>query len=245
MDTLPTVENPTNHSRKAVLLSIVGIVIGLLIGAGITFSFFKDAVFFGAPKADVANLTYPDPNAQKVPDINLRSNIVLPKSIVGEEYYNLINKIVDDLRTVGNSNVSTLVPLLDSIKQKSISRDFNGLFDLVTQAKNEVTNDVAMLEETRNDIANLKKINDTSTKDAAIRSQTDTLLASSDVFVREFLSYFDLVNQTLSGSFPTQSLLDKLTAQVTTLGDAGKTVQNDLSALLNTVKQKNDAALKK
>jgi len=191
--------------------------------------------------SDTKGLSYPNPADQKVPDINLKSNILLPKKIVGEDYYLLINKIVDDLRVVGNNNVSTLIPLLDSIKQKSAARDFNGFFDLVTQAKNEITKNIALLETTRGDIANLKKINDSTVKDADVRNQTNVLLASSDAFVQEFLTYFALVNETLSGSFPTQSLLDKLTAQVTTLGNAGTSVQSELNTLLTIIKQKNDA----
>ena len=244
MDTSPAVENSAGHTRKIISLSIIGILIGLIIGAGITFYFFQDAVFFNIPKTETATLSYPNPDAQKVPDINLKNSIILPKSIVGEEYYTLINKVVDDLRTVGNNNVSTLVPLLDSIKQKSTARDFSGFFDLVTQAKNEITKNTTLLGTTRGDIANLKKINDSTVKDADVRDKTNVLLASSDVFVQEFLSYFALVNETLSGSFPTQSLLDRLTAQVTTLGNAGATVQNDLNTLLSTIKQKNESTTK-
>ncbi|MDO8231689.1 MAG: hypothetical protein Q7T37_00600 [bacterium] len=244
MDTLSTVENSTNTGNrgKTVLYSIIGVAVGTLIGAGIVFYFFQDAVFFTTPAmSDTKGLSYPNPADQKVPDINLKSNILLPKKIVGEDYYLLINKIVDDLRVVGNNNVSTLIPLLDSIKQKSAARDFNGFFDLVTQAKNEITKNIALLETTRGDIANLKKINDSTVKDADVRNQTNVLLASSDAFVQEFLTYFALVNETLSGSFPTQSLLDKLTAQVTTLGNAGTSVQSELNTLLTIIKQKNDA----
>ncbi len=242
MDTIPTVENSTVHTRKIISLSIIGVVVGLIVGAGAMFYYYQNAVFFNSPDIKIEGLSYPNPDAQKVPDINLKNRIVLPKSMVNEEYYTLINKIVDDLRIVGNNNVSTLIPLLETIKQKSAVRDFNGFFDLITQAKNEIAKNTALLDETRIDIANLKKISDTSVKDADVRNKSDILLASSDVFVREFLSYFDLVNKTLSGSFPTQSLLDRLTSQVTIVGTSAVTVQNDLSALLATIKQKSGTA---
>lgn len=238
-------ENPVSDSspkRKTVLLSILGVLIGALIGAGIVAYLFRDSVFFSAPATvPLSTLSYPDPNAQKVPDINLKSNILLPKKLVGEEYYLLINKIVDELKQVGTNNISTLIPLMDDIKQKSVSQDFVGLFDLVFQAKSEIKKNTALLMTTREDIVAMKKINDASVSDADIRTQTNVLLASGDAFVQSFLEYFSVMNETLSGSIPTQSLLDKLSRQVASLGEAGSSVQTELNTLLTIIKQKNEA----
>lgn len=245
MDTLSTVENSTGtgNKRKTVLFSIIGVIVGILAGAGIMFYFFRDAVFFTTPAMpDTKGLSYPNPADQKVPDINLKSKILLPKKIVSEDYYLLINKIVDELRQVGISNTSTLIPIMESIKQKSASRDFSGLFDLIAQAKNEIKKNNDLLAATHEDIAAMKKVNTETTKDTDVRAQTDVLLDSSNVFVQAFTDYFSILNETLSGSIPTQSLLDRLAAQVTILGTAGASVQAELNSLLTIIKQKNDAA---
>ena len=225
---------------RTVLILSVGVVIGLLISAGAVFFFFKDAIFFMTPSmVNTGSLSYPNPSNQKVPDLNLKTNILLPKKLVGEDYYLLINKIADELTQIGTNNVSTLVPLMDAIKQKSIARDFNGFFDLVAQAKNEIRKDSDLLVVTRQDIAAMKKVNDTTVKDADIRNQTNVLLNASDVFVQAFTNYFAILDETLSGSVPTQSLLDKLSAQVTTLGKSSSSVQSELNALLTLMGQKN------
>lgn len=236
---MDTVENTSSTKGKTIFILIVGVVVGLLISAGIVFFFFKDAIFFMTPSTkNISTLSYPNPGDQKVPDLNLKSNILLPKKLVGENYYLLINKISDGLRQVGTSNVSTIVPLMDAIKQKSVARDFNGFFDLITQAKVEIQKNSTLLATVRADITAMKKVNTETIKDADIRKQTDVLLAASDVFVQTFTDYFAILNEVLSGSVPTQSLLDRLTAQVTSLGSAGSSVQSELTALLTLIGQK-------
>lgn len=231
----------TQGTRGGMILTlIVGVVIGLLISAGAVFFFFKDAIFFMTPSmANTGSLSYPNPSDQKVPDLNLKTNILLPKKLVGEDYYLLINKIADGLTQVGTNNVSTLVPLMEAIKQKSVARDFNGFFDLIAQAKNEIKKDSDLLMVTRQDISAMRKINDTTIKDTDIRNQTNVLLNASDVFVQTFTNYFVILNETLSGSVPTQSLLNKLSAQVTSLGKDSSSVQLELNALLTLMGQKN------
>lgn len=248
MDTVSTIENSQNTQGtkiRTLLILTIGVIVGLLIGAGVAFYFFRDAIFFMTPStANTSTLSYPNPSAQQIPDLNTKINILLPKKLVGEEYYLLINKIANETKQVGVNNVSTIIPIMESIKQKSISRDFNGLFDLVTQAKNEIKNNVALLATTHEDIAAMRKVNAETVKDADIRKQTDTLLDASDVFVQAFTDYFAILNETLSGSIPTQSLLDKLSAQVTVLGKAGTSVQTELNSLLTIIKQKNDATIR-
>lgn len=238
-----TVENVSSTRGKTILILIIGVVVGLFISAGVAFFFFKDAIFFMTPSTEnIGTLSYPDPSGQKVPDLDLKSNILLPKKLVGEDYYLLINKIADGLKQVGTNNVSTLVPLMDAIKQKSAARDFNGFFDLITQAKGEIKKNSDLLAVTRQDIAAMKKVTAETIKDVDIRKQTDVLLVSSDIFVQAFTDYFAILNDVLSGSVPTQSLLDKLSAQVTSLGKAGTSVQAELNALLTLIGQKNKAA---
>ncbi len=238
-----SVENaPDNQGTRGrmILILFAGMMIGLLISAGAVFFFFKDAIFFMTPSMVTAgSLSYPNPSNQKVPDLNLKENILLPKKLVGEDYYLLINKIADELKQVGTNNVSTLVPLMEAIKQKSIARDFSGFFDLITQAKIEIKKNNESLAMTRTDIATLRKINDETIKDTDIHKQTTVLLDASDVFVQAFTNYFAILNETLSGSVPTQSLLNKLSSQVTTLGDAGSSVQKELTALLTLMGEKN------
>ncbi|MCX6788038.1 MAG: hypothetical protein NT108_02670 [Candidatus Kaiserbacteria bacterium] len=238
-------ENPVNNDgskRKTILIPIIGVLVGALIGAGIVAYLFRDSVFFSAPVTiPLSTLSYPDPNAQKVPDINLKSNILLPKKLVGEEYYLLINKIVDELRQVGTNNTTILIPLMDAIKQKSVSKDFVGLFDLVVQAKSEIKKDMDILMTTREDIIAMKKVTDTTVSDTDIQTRTNALLASGDVFVQTFIDYFSVMNETLSGSIPTQSLLDRLSQQVASLGKDGSVVQTEMNKLLTIIKQKNDA----
>lgn len=245
MDTVPNVENSTNaHGTKGkiVLVSIVSAVAGALIGAGALLFYFQYAVFLNVPSTtNIDTLSYPNPNDQKMPDLSQEINILLPQKLVGQEYHLLINKIANELRQVGVSNISTLIPLMDAIKQKSIARDFNGFFDLIAQAKNEIRKGTDMLATTRGDIAALRKVNDESTKDEDIRKQTNVLLASSDAFVQVFSVYYSILNETLSGSVPTQDIFDKLTRQITSLRNAGSSIQSESNALLTLIQQKNTA----
>lgn len=238
MDTVPSVEDTTNTrgiKSKTVFVPIAGVVVGVLIGAGIVAYLFRNAVFFTVP-TNTSALSYPD---QKVPDLNQKTNILLPKKLVGEDYYLLINKIADELKQVGINNNTTILPLMNTIKQKSAARDFNSFFDLIVQAKGEIKKNNDLLATTREDIAAFKKVNDETISDEEIHNQTTILLTSSDTFVQAFTDYFALLNETLSGSIPTQNLLDKLTEQIISLGSAGSSVQSELNALLILIQQKN------
>lgn len=243
MDGAPNVENSLGtRTSKHVLLISVAVIVGAFLGAGALYYYYisKNAVFFVAPPtANTSTLSFPNSTDlnQKVPDLSQHINIIFPKTLVGQDYYILINKIENELKQVGADNISKLVPLMDSIKEKSAAHDYTSFFDLVGQAKAEIQRESSMLATTRQDITALKQVN-LSTKDADVRKQTDVLLAATDTFVQAFSDYFSVLNETLSGSIPTQDLLNKLTQQITTLQNAGVSVKAELDALLTLVKQK-------
>lgn len=222
-------------SKNKILFIVVGaVLIGILIGAVALSFFFRDAVFLNIPTTNNGILSYPID--QKVPD--LKTNILLPKKLVNEDYYLLINKIVNELNQVGTNNNTILLPLMNAIKQKSVTKDFSSLFDLIIQARNEVKKNNDILATAKKDIADFKKVNDETTSDADVRNQTTLFSASGNAFIREFSDYFALINETLSGSVPTQELLNKLAEKVVSLRSAGSSFQSELDALLTLMKQK-------
>ncbi|MEK7094160.1 MAG: hypothetical protein AAB903_02350, partial [Patescibacteria group bacterium] len=129
MDPTFDIEDPMNTrgtKSNVVVISIIGVAVGMLIGAGIMMYISRDAVFFTAPSTEnVGVLSYPD---QKAPDVIQKTNILLPKKLVSKDYHLLINKILNELNQVETNNNATLLPLMNSIKQKSAAGDFNGFF---------------------------------------------------------------------------------------------------------------------
>ena len=214
------VQGASGTKSNILLVSIVGVVVGMLIGAGA--------------------VAYPD---GKVPGLSSRTNIVLPKKMVREEYYLLINKIISDLQRVGASNNETILPLISTIKQRSAAGNFNGIIDLIIQAKSAIQKNTDLLAATSADIAALTKVNDASTSDADLRNQTVPFLVSADAFVRAFADYFSVLTETLSGSLPTQDLLNTLAEKVASVQNAGSSLQSELTTLLKLIDQKNKASM--
>lgn len=233
--------NARSAKSNAVLI-LIGIVLGILMSAGVAVYVFRQAVFFTAiPTVTTSALSFPNPSTQKPPD--LKVNILLPKKLVSQEYYLLINKITNGLTQALANNNATLLPLMNAIKQKSSVGDYShGFFDLVFQAKGEIKKNNDLLAAARTDIAAMKKVNGESVKDQDIYAQTNAFLVSGDTFVQAFADYLATLNETLSGSIPTQSLLDKLATQVTSLGTAGTAFQTELKTLLALIKEKDQAS---
>ena len=242
MDPTFDIEDPMNTrgtKSNVVVISIIGVAVGMLIGAGIMMYISRDAVFFTAPSTEnVGVLSYPD---QKAPDVIQKTNILLPKKLVSKDYHLLINKILNELNQVETNNNATLLPLMNSIKQKSAAGDFNGFFDIVIKAKSEIKKNNDLLATASADIAALRKVNGESIKDQDIYAQTASFLTSGDALVQTFTDYFSILNETLSGSIPTQSLLDKLNEKITSLRDAGASFQSEFDALLALMQQKMNA----
>lgn len=244
MDPVFNAESSPGKTRKIVLVSIIAVLVGALVGALAMFLSFRttleNAVFFNPPEPGATQkLSYPNPTSDQNAFVaSTTTNIVLPKGLVGQDYFLLMQKIANELQQVGVSNISTLVPLMNTIKQKSISGDFNGFFDLITQAKNEIRRNTIILTSTRQHIAALRTLSEGTVKDDDVRKQTGVLLDASDVFVTEFNGYFTTLNETLSGSIPTQDLLDRLARQVTSVQNTGASMQAEFTALLTLMQQK-------
>ena len=235
------VQGASGTKSNILLVSIVGVVVGMLIGAGAVAYFFRGSIFLSIPGVEGSSaLSYPD---GKVPGLSSRTNIVLPKKMVSEEYYLLINKIISDLQRVGASNNETILPLISTVKQRSAAGNFNGIIDFIIQARDEISNNSDLLATISRDIASLTKINETSTLDADLRNQTVPFLVSADAFVRAFADYFSVLNETLSGSLPTQDLLNTLSGKVTSVQNAGSSLQSELTTLLKLIDQKNKASM--
>lgn len=231
-----------DSKNKLLLAAIVGVVAGALLGVGTMFYFFRGSIFLNVPEVGNATiLSYPQD--QKAPTLSQGTNIVLPKKLVSKDYYLLINKIINELGEVGANNNNTVLPLMNTIKQRSAEQNFNGILDIIVQAKGEIKTNIDLLGATNADIAALQKENNASTSDTDLRSQTVSFLASADTFVRAFSDYYSTLNETLSGSVPTQSLLNTLADKITALQDSGSSLQSELNSLLKLIDQKNKASM--
>lgn len=231
-----------NSKNNVLIAAIAGIIIGALLGVGAMFYFFRGSIFLNIPQVgNASQLSYPPD--QKAPTLNQGANIILPKKLVSENYYLLINKIVNELWRAGANNNDTILPLISTIKQRSAAQNFNGIFDLIVQARSEIRKNIDLLTAMGADIAALQKENDANTGDTGLRSQTDSFLISADTFVRAFSDYYSTLNETLSGSIPTQNLLNTLADKITTLQSNGSSLQSELDSLLKLIDQKNKAGI--
>src|SRR3989344_5881608 len=120
------IQGASGTKSNLVLVSIVGVVAGMLIGVGAMFYFFRGSIFLNVPEVGSANqLSYPPD--QQAPTLSQGANIILPKKLVSKDYYLLINKIVNELWQTGADNNGTILPLMSTIKQRSAAQNFNGI----------------------------------------------------------------------------------------------------------------------
>lgn len=242
MDAQNDSENPVGKNIHVIAI-VVSVLFGIGIGAGVVFYKFRNSVSLSIPQVQTTGaLSYPA-GQQKLPSVRQRADIIVPKKLVTQDYYLLINKVVNELQQVQMDHNEKILPLMNEIKQKSGSQDFNGLFDLIIQARSEIKGSSALLATTIADIASLKTANDAGTTDEDLHNETGSFLASANTFSAAFSAYLSTLNDTLSGSVPTQSLLDTLAGRIVALQKAGADLQSQLTTLLALIDQKDKAAL--
>lgn len=230
---------------KNVLLIIIGILVGALImGAGVSV-FFKNAV--PTPSLEELNKTVstiqnemPDPIAidTLIKTTKETTKILPPSGLVTEEYSVLINRILNTLNQAAINNNNEIVPLMKKLEEKGKSGDWNGIFDLASDIKQKIGENKKLVASAQADIASLRTINDQTTIDDSLRTQTGTALTAANSLANAFNRYFDRLGEFLTGTIPTQDLINNLNANIVILTNAGKDSQEKFNILLETMHQK-------
>lgn len=234
------------ETRNAVLI-FVGFVSGMLITGFVFFVFFH-ALAPTLPSAEVvtssANLIRTAPQkAPSTPD-NVQTNILLPMTLVSNEYYETINRIVNTLNQIATNNNETILPPMNEIKQKSQSGDWEGVFDLATLAKIAIQKNKEFATATRNDLYALRSINEKTTSDSSFREQTVAFIDAGDKYADAFMLYLETLEKFLTGKSPTSELIDDLNGKISFLSVANKNFQQEMDNLLSVAKERSSLPTK-
>lgn len=226
---------------KNALLIISGILVGaILMGAAVSV-YFKNSP--SAPSMEelsktintIQNKTL-DPATTEA--IETTTKILPPSGLVTEEYSILINRIVNTLNQAAKNNNDEIVPLMKKLEEKGKSGDWNGIFDLASDIKQKIGENKKLVASAQADIASLRAVNDQATTDDSLRTQTGTALTAADSFANAFNRYFDRLGEFLTGTIPTQDLINNLNADIVILTNAGKDFQEKLNTLVDTMQKK-------
>ena len=232
--------------RNAIFL-ILGIVIGAAVSIPAFLWFLRtdagNAVLRSYvvstpawPDVQVINLSPGD--VQKLPSAS--STIPVPKAYANAAYYAAINASMGSLADF-TASYKKLVTLLTEINAKSLRGDFNGFFDLITSAKNEIASEKRFNDEFSQHLAELSAANQTSA-DAATKSLTLLLIPSGTALHAAIAANLDAINIILSGSVPTAAQLNAM-AQTTNGAKSALDEYNKVFApLLERFKDKIEAS---
>lgn len=145
--------------------------------------------------------------------------IGVPKLYAGAEYSAAFNGALREVAMIATSS-QKLVGLLTTINSKSLSRDYNGLFDLVASAKNIIAQQRSAVARFSQQLTALSAINQ-QTPDAQTKALTQDLYAKGVVFQASLEAYVSAVDGILSGSVPTAKQIADMNAAVTDAGLKG------------------------
>lgn len=235
MSTLNDTEfNDTNSSnKKIILITIAGFLIGTVIGGvGVAF-LFRNTLRFQVPNPEEINQLKLS-NRQQSTQIT-KVNILIPKELVTKEYYQLLNSIVDGINTIAVENNEILLPLMNSVKEKSVRRDFSNILNEIFDIRDEIKKINTILFLVQKDINSLDVVNNKDNINETVREYTTTIIGSADTLTDAYANYIQTLSIIFSGPVPTQELLDKLTGDMLLLTKANTKFKSDINSLLKAI----------
>lgn len=149
------------------------------------------------------------------------STILVPKSFAGPEYYTAINATISTFDQMQNT-YTHLLPNLVRINNKSLTGDYSNFFDLVVEAKLDVSYEKDLTAKLAQNITALSAANQTAT-DVVTRSSTQTLVSQGRALQAASEAFLQTLSGVLSGSVPSQQQITDLNAQATAYATAATT----------------------
>ena len=170
------------------------------------------------------------------------TSIVVSKSISNASYQQNLSAAVTYSNNLAVTNAS-LVAELQDINNKSVAKDYAGLFDVVYQAKTLVANEQVESTQLAAALSGLDAANQ-STTDANISALTSDFITTGDSMNAALTTYMAAVNVLLSGSVPTVDQLSAFSAAAASLSSASENFNTSATNLFSAIAIKNAASAK-
>lgn len=224
-------------ARKSHTGFFVGIIVGIFIGVALCLAggylllksasgssllreYFVSAAISQVASGQVATL----PTVSSVP-----VNVPVPKQFAGQDYYVALNATLNVFDTLASTTMA-LGDTLEQIQAQANTGNYNGLFNLVYQAKGLIATGQGLNTQFSASLQNLSAANATTT-DSQTKAFTDKLLGSGETLHGSIATLYTLVDTTiLSGVPPTSAQSQTVIAQAQTLETQSQTFATDVQA---------------
>jgi hypothetical protein len=121
--------------------------------------------------------------------------------------FNITQTIFEELF---NDNKSQIYPRLTTLRSKTLSSEWSGIFDLMSEIKNLVENNQKRVFEVDAELKKLEQVN---------TGAFTTYIAESRKLVLAYLDYFDSLNAILIGEIPTRERTEQVQKNIEILRD--------------------------
>jgi hypothetical protein len=222
-------------SVKATVITIICFLVGGGLGSAGTVVFLRSDAGVELLRAYVVQP--PDwPDVEKLVQEKLgtttslaelaaaRTKIPVPKSYATDAYAVALNSTVSDLKSIGLASTE-LGPVLAQLNAKGLTRDYDGLFDLVVKAKTLVTQQQVLSNSFARNISALSAANQ-ATADVQLKSLTQQMTTVAEVVSKDLADYLRNLDAMLSGNMPTNE-------QILTLGQSATKLSVDIEAFMD------------
>lgn len=217
---------------KNILIIILGGLIGSILAGGAFLYFYSTKVEVQGSSKDIKNLNI---SGGLTPVSNIASSelgTLLSKAQLTPEYKKYLQLIADTVVKIAKSNTDIINPNLESLRQKSLAGDWNGIFDVVATIKTAIKDDRKLLPVLQSNIANLTLENESlMDTDPALKASTDQYIKSSSALMSSFVAYFATLDKVLVGKFPSKELVEELNQRVENLNKSYTNYKNILSSV--------------
>lgn len=149
------------------------------------------------------------------------SPILVPKAFASAEYHTAINATIATFDQMQNT-YTHLLPNLVRINNKSLTGDYSNFFDLIVEAKLDVSYEKDLTAQLAQNITALSAANQNTT-DVVTRSSTQTLVSQGTALQTASSAFLETLSGVLSGSVPTQQQITDLNVQASAYATAATT----------------------
>lgn len=232
---------------KNILLFITGSVVGVIISASAIYAIYTKINAKPSDEAAVVpkqNLEVPvRSNANEAPKQTekLPQATTLPplQGAVSASYKLYLEKSVNSLNTVINSNNEVITPTMQGLAQKLQTGNWGDVFEDVKKVKLATQADTLLIKGALASLSNLEKENLSATRDAKALAGTEDFIQASRNFANSFSSYLASVDALLGGTVPTKQQLTDLNTKIADLSSKVEPFKKNGTSLFLIINQLN------
>lgn len=229
---------------KNILLVFVGVIIGAVIGVGGTYFLYTKAILPAAiDDLGIAENFNPEEATKNINNMK-KADAFIPKSLVDQTYHALFEKIINTANTVAKNNNEKIYPAMQLLKEKSQSGNWDGVIDVIVDAKTTIATNRGLVAQMKQDIYSFQNDNNANTKDTTFREKSEILARSGLQLTTSYESYFTVLSQFLTGKTPTKELATDLNIKIKDLSDKNWDFQqkiNDVYTIIDSESAKAQA----